>query len=177
MVHLFLEQSFNPPMSVESVRTITRDRSDCCIMHNVHWCSSLLTADGRKMVCQFQSPDMESVRTALREVDVDTSILWPGTIHENPGLIDSARSSANVLVSRHFKEPVLLEDVQAKEDAGAWCLEAHNVLFILTYFSVDRTRMLCLYCAPDAESVRLAQTGAGMVFDSVRSFTKIAPAA
>jgi hypothetical protein len=129
------------------------------------------------MICQFQSSDTESARIALRNIDVDTTILWPGTIHESPYLTDSGSSSANVVVSRHFKEPVMLEEIQAKEDAGAWCLEAHNVLFIRTYFATNKTRMICLYCAPDAESVRLAQSRAGMSFDTVWSFKEIAPAA
>lgn len=72
-----------------------------------------------------------------------------------------------VVVERRFDEPVELADIQAIEDRGAWCLEAHKVRFLSTYFSTDRKRMICLYEAPDAESVRLAQTKAGMPFERV----------
>lgn len=72
-----------------------------------------------------------------------------------------------VLVERSFPEPVELQDIQAIEDRGAWCLEAHDVRFLKTYFSRDRRRMICLYEAPDAESVRIAQTKAGVPFDNV----------
>jgi Protein of unknown function (DUF4242) len=69
-----------------------------------------------------------------------------------------------VVVERSFREPVAFEDVQALEDRSAWCLEAHGVRFLRTYFSRDRRRMVCLYEAPDAESVRLAQEKAGLPF-------------
>ncbi|MBZ0252844.1 MAG: DUF4242 domain-containing protein [Candidatus Methylomirabilis sp.] len=71
-----------------------------------------------------------------------------------------------VVVERTFPEPVRFEEVQAREDAAAWCLEAHGVRFLRTFFSADRTRMICVYEAPDAESVRLANRTAGLPFDA-----------
>ena len=56
---------------------------------------------------------------------------------------------------------------QQAEDAAAWCLELYKVTFLRTYFSADRKRMLCLYQAPDAESVRLSQQQAKMPFERV----------
>jgi hypothetical protein len=72
-----------------------------------------------------------------------------------------------VIVERSFPEPVAFEAIQAIEDRGAWCLEAHSVRFLKSYFSRDRRRMICLYEAPDAESVRLAQQKAQLPFESV----------
>jgi hypothetical protein len=72
-----------------------------------------------------------------------------------------------VVVERSFEQPVAFEDIQAIEERGARCLEAHAVSFLRTYFSRDRRRMICLYEAPDAESVRLAQTTAGVPFQAV----------
>ena len=71
---------------------------------------------------------------------------------------------STVVVERSFDQPVAFEDLQAIEERGAWCLEAHGVRFERTYFSRDRRRMVCVYEAPDAESVRLAQQKAGMPF-------------
>jgi hypothetical protein len=72
---------------------------------------------------------------------------------------------STVLVERSFSGPVAFEDIQALEDRGAWCLEAHGVRFLRTFFSRDRRRMICLYEAPDAESVRLAEEKAGVPFE------------
>jgi hypothetical protein len=70
-----------------------------------------------------------------------------------------------VVVERSFAEPVAFEEIQAKEDEGGECLEAHGVRFLRSYFSRDRRRMVCLYEAPDAESVRIAEERAGVPFD------------
>jgi hypothetical protein len=57
--------------------------------------------------------------------------------------------------------------VQALEDQAAWCLEKHGVRFVASYFSADKTRMICVYEAPDAESVRTANRVSGVPFDRV----------
>jgi hypothetical protein len=72
---------------------------------------------------------------------------------------------STVVVERSFDRPVAFEEIQALEERGAGCLEAHGVRFLKTYFSRDRRHMYCLYEAPDAESVRLAQQKAGVPFD------------
>ena len=72
---------------------------------------------------------------------------------------------ALVLVERSFEQPVRLEDSQKLEDDGSWCLEAHGVRFLKAFLSRDRTRMLCMYEAADAEAVRMAEQQAKVPFD------------
>src|SRR5690606_35969213 len=144
-----------------------RQSAWCLEMYRVQWQESFFAADGARMVCCFVAPDAESVRAALRKGGVDTRRLWIGTAHHGP-----EPAIPNVLVERSFDEPVRLEDIQAIEDAGAWCLRAHRVTFARTFFAKDRKRMLCLYQAPDAESVRLAQRDARMPMDAVWAFAR-----
>jgi hypothetical protein len=54
-------------------------------------------------------------------------------------------------------------------------LQAHQVKYARTFFSSDHRRMLCLYEAPDAESVRLAQRESAMPVDAVWAFDRITP--
>lgn len=70
-----------------------------------------------------------------------------------------------VVVERSFSEPQIFSELQAVENAHGWCLEMHGVTFDRSYFSLDRTRMICLYQAPDAEAVRRAQRQAGLPVD------------
>lgn len=74
---------------------------------------------------------------------------------------------ARVIVEREFAEPVSFEEMAEREKAGAWCLAQHHVEYVKTYLSKDRRRMICVYEAPDAESVRIAQTKANMPFTRV----------
>lgn len=74
---------------------------------------------------------------------------------------------ARVMVERRFDEGVSFDELQAQEDAFAWCAEQHEVTFIRTYFSKDKKRMICEYDAPDAEAVRRLQRTASMPFDRI----------
>lgn len=72
-----------------------------------------------------------------------------------------------VIVERTLEQPTEFPQLQAMEDASAWCLELHHVTFRYTFLSTDRKRMICVYDAPDAESVRMSQRTAGLPFDRV----------
>jgi len=126
-------------------------------MYRVAHQVSFLSRDGHDVVCVFDSPDAEAVRAVLDRVGDVAERLWPATAHAA-----AAMPAEVVVVERDFDAPVSFDDVQALETRGAWCLEQHRVQFLHTLFALDRRRMLCLYAAPDAESVRLAQAQAGM---------------
>lgn len=72
-----------------------------------------------------------------------------------------------VMVERSFEAPADFDSLQQREIDGAWCLDQHGVCFLRTYFSRDKLRMLCLYEAPDAESVRVSQRTVGMPVERV----------
>jgi hypothetical protein len=152
-----------------------RESGQCYELYGVRWQGSLLAAGGRRMLCHFSSPDSESVRIALRQSGGQMGKVWSGTVHEAPNLAGADPGYSNVVVTRSWTQPVKLADVQAIEDAGAWCLEAHDVQFVRTFFAADRRRMACLYRAPDAEAVRLAQIQAGMPVEHVWAFETLVP--
>ncbi|WP_163557359.1 DUF4242 domain-containing protein [Halomonas sp. NO4] len=188
MTHVFLERRFATPLTAEAVLAISLRAGDCLDRHRVTWLGSLLAQDGRRMFCHFQAPDAESTRTALYQALADPVLqqaiaaygaeirgLWPGTVHEAADLDASTGPAANVLVERHFEAPVTVEAIQQIEDAGAACLDNHRVRFVRSFFARNRQRMVCLYRAPDAESVRLAQRQAGMPMTRVWAFHAVPP--
>src|SRR5262249_44452384 len=70
-----------------------------------------------------------------------------------------------VIVERTFADPVTFASGKAAFDRQPGCLEAHQVRHLRSYFARDRKRMLCLYEAPDAESVRRVQAKVQVPFD------------
>ncbi len=74
-----------------------------------------------------------------------------------------------VIVERTFEQPADDNFMQEAESRTRWCLELHNVKFIRSYVSNDRRRMMCVYEAPDAESVRIVNSTAKLPFDRVWS--------
>ena len=171
MTDMLLERDFDG-MTPSNVHKMARDSENCFKIHQVDWRMSFLSNDGSKMLCWYSSRDAESARMALRESGATQTDVWAGTVHDGP---DAQGLNPNVLVLRSFDEPVELDDIQAIEDAGAWCLETYHVKFFRTFFSLDRKRMICLYQAPDAESVRLAQRQANMPVDDIWSFKQVLP--
>jgi hypothetical protein len=78
-----------------------------------------------------------------------------------------------VLVERRFDSPVRYEDIVALETAGVRCHEIRSVRFRKSFFSRDRRRMLCLFEAPDAESVRDAESQARVPFNRAWTCTNL----
>lgn len=178
-----LEREFDTPMTPGDFGEMLVRSAGCFGLHRVDWQHSMLAAGGMKLVCWLRSLDLESVRIVLRSGDGDISDIWPGAetsvelwrseVLDAPDADAEAIRGANVVVERRFDGPVALAEIQAIEDAGASCLEMRNVRFLRTFFSADRQRMLCLYSAPDAESVRQAQREAGMPVERVWSFQRL----
>jgi hypothetical protein len=168
--HVILEREFDPRLTPDEFRCMALDSVDCLSMYRVEWQESMLATDGTRLLCRFQAPDAESVRQVAQGPGVRARVAWTGTVH------DTGRDgTANVLVARRFDEPTTVEAMQAIEDAGAWCLEQRRVTFLRTFFSTDCRRMLCLYQAPDAESVRQAQREAGMPVERVWACRTFSP--
>ena len=175
MTDMFLERNFDQALSPADILQLVGEAGDCFGIHRVVWRESLLSSDCHRMFCWFSAADMESARIAMRQIGTDTNVFWRGSVHTAPGVVEEDIASANVLVERSFEKAVALQDIQDLEDAGIGCLETRNVRFIRTYFSADQTRMICLYAAPDAESVRQAQREAGVPFVDAWTFQAIRP--
>jgi hypothetical protein len=175
MIDVFLERRFARPIPSDLVSSLTLAAQGCFDLHRIAWQSSLLARDGRRLLCHFRAPDLESARIGLRQAGADIGSLWGGTVHDAPGLEPAALAAANVVVERRFAAPVSVAAIQALEDAGAACLHNHRVRFLRTLFALDRRCMHCLYRAPDAESVRLAQHQAGMPVTRIWACQRIAP--
>lgn len=173
MTDIFLERRFDAALTTADFFGLVMQAAGCLNLHRVEWQHSMLGAGGHRCICWFHGVDLESVRLALRTAEIDTCTLWSGSVHDAPDREQEEIARANVVVERQFAEPVALEDIQAIEDKSAQCLQMRNVEFMRTFFSLDRRRMLCLYAAPDAESVREAQREAGMPVEAVWTFQRL----
>jgi hypothetical protein len=170
VTEIFVERHWEKPLTASDMQTLVETSGGCLAAHRCDWRGSLLSADGHELVCRFSAPDAESVRMALHDAGSPRGSVWAGTIHDATGLTEEDLMQAGVVVVRRFAEPAEFAVIQALEEASAGCLDTHRVRFVRTYFSMDRRRMICLYRAPDAESVRMAQREAGMPVERVWAF-------
>lgn len=71
------------------------------------------------------------------------------------------------VVERDFGGPLKESDLAATMERMGPCLDQYGLNWVHSYFSADRTRMVCIYEGPDAESVRAAQRSAEASFDNI----------
>jgi hypothetical protein len=173
MTDVLAERFFESPVIADDVTEMAKGGAGCLDDWNVNWRGSYLVPDGKRMICHFESVDVESVRMALRQAGWQGEVkVWPITIHEK-----TSQLPRTIVVERYFDEPTELQALQDVEDASAWCLDKYEVKFVATFFSLDRKQMLCFYDASDAESVRQAQREASMPFEKVWPCERIRPKA
>jgi len=178
MAHVILQRSPQPPLAFDELPTIDAQAAGCFELHGVRHVRTHLRHDGRRAMCEFEAPDAESVRIGLKQLGVEIERVWSATIHEPPDVPAAPETDCGerVVVERAFDSPVDFAEIEAIENRGAWCLQLHRVRYLQTFFSLDRRHMICLYEAPDAESVRLAQSKAGMPFERLWSAALYVPA-
>jgi hypothetical protein len=164
MSTIVMERRREQPITAGDVLAQAESARWCRDIYRVGHTLSLLALDGRWVVCMLEAPDAEAVRSVLDRVGDVAERIWSASEHGGSGLLAAEQV---VVVEREFDAATDFDAVQARESAAAWCLEAHRVTYLRTYFAADRRRMLCVYAAPDAESVRRAQEQAGLPVSSV----------
>jgi hypothetical protein len=82
MARIVMEQTFEKPMSDEELAVFSKRIDVCLELRNGTWARSYLAADRRRMFCEFEAPDAESVRDALRSADVPFDRVWPSTVFD-----------------------------------------------------------------------------------------------
>jgi hypothetical protein len=80
---------------------------------------------------------------------------------------DRAAATEYVVVEWLFPEPVTPEFFANTLRKKGWCLDLHRAEYVEGYLATDGLRAVCVFRAPDAESVRLANNQAGVPYASV----------
>jgi len=175
MEYVVVERTLTTPFDVDSLRECARSGKGCLDLHGVRYGRAYMRPDGLRLFCVFRASDTEAVRVANRQLGMPFDRAYPASFHEPPEGPAIEHGASVVLVERTFGEPVHFADIQEQEERGAWCLDLHDVRFVHTFFSSDRQRMICIYEAPDAEAVRLANQKTGVPFDTVWTARVVEP--
>ena len=163
MSTVVVERSFAEPVAFEDVQAL-EDRGGWCLeAHGVRFVKTYFSRDRRRMICLYEAPDAESVRLAEDKAGVPFERAWATQVirHAEP----EPRGDA-IVVERLLPQPFDAAAIRSAAEAGAWCLQQHGCRIVWTYLSGDGRRCLCVFEAPDAESVRLAQKRMGMPYEA-----------
>ena len=76
MTNMFLERSFDAPLTRDDVIAQARDCGWCFEAHRGNWHGSFLARGGRKLVCRFEAADAEAVRLAQQKAGMPFTRVW-----------------------------------------------------------------------------------------------------
>ena len=80
-----------------------------------------------------------------------------------------------VLVEKIFEPPITQEKWNHDLEIGIPCHRAHNVHWIRSMMARDRTKVICEFEAPDAETVRKSFRKAGLPFARIWTIDILEP--
>lgn len=170
---VIVERSFEEPVEFAALQAIEDRGAWCLDAHRVRFLRTWFSKDRRRMICLYEAPDAESVRIAQRKAAMPLDRAWSAEIfpapEEAPG--PPAGAAELVLVERTFEEPMSADNIGSSFSRSAPCFQRHDVGYLGGYISPDGLRMVCVFRAPDAESVRIANRQAGAPFDRAWSAT------
>ena len=71
---------------------------------------------------------------------------------------------ARVVVERQFSPALTMSDIAAMERESHWCMDTYRIKRLESFFANDGEHLICVYEAPDVESVRRANETAGLPY-------------
>ncbi|HZE91284.1 MAG TPA: nickel-binding protein [Rhizobacter sp.] len=82
MSRIIVERNFDTPQSDADLAKVADRERPCLGIYNVQWKRSLLAADRRRMVCEYEAADAETVRKVQREAQAAFDRIWVGDVIE-----------------------------------------------------------------------------------------------
>lgn len=82
MARIVMEQVFEEPMSDEQLAEFSKRLDPCLDLRDGTWARSYVANDRRRMFCEFEAPDAESVRDALHSAGIAFHRVWSAQVFD-----------------------------------------------------------------------------------------------
>lgn len=82
LLRIVVERSFDTPQSdADMMRVADRERP-CLAAYQANWKRSLVSADRKRLVCEYEAADAETMRRIQREAGAQFDRIWVGEVIE-----------------------------------------------------------------------------------------------
>src|SRR5262245_12665215 len=81
MTRVVMEQTFDTPLTDDEQARYAKRLDECLELRRGAWVRSYLSTDRKRSVCEFEAPDAESVREALRLAGVPFDRVWSAEVY------------------------------------------------------------------------------------------------
>jgi hypothetical protein len=80
MIRVIVERSFDPPTTGADLDAVVARMGPCLELYDVRWLGSRLSTDRRRMVCEYDAADAESVRALQHEARATFDRIWTAEV-------------------------------------------------------------------------------------------------
>ena len=80
MPRIIVERTLDEPLTDEVIEALMARMSPCFGIYNVKWVRSSLSTDRKRMVCEYDAADAESVRAVQREAGAPFDRAWTASV-------------------------------------------------------------------------------------------------
>ncbi len=79
---VIVERSFDHPPSDADMAAVAEREQRCKEVRSITWKRSVLSKDRKRMICEYDAPDAETVRRVQLEADAPFDRIWSAELHE-----------------------------------------------------------------------------------------------
>ncbi len=79
---IIVERSFEHPPTDADLDVVAERMKQCKEIRSITWKRSVLSRDRRRMICEFEAPDAETVRKVQLEAGAPFDRVWSAETHE-----------------------------------------------------------------------------------------------
>ncbi|HXX70283.1 MAG TPA: nickel-binding protein [Polyangiaceae bacterium] len=81
MARVIVEQAFSEPLTDERYAEFSKKLDPCMQVRSALWRRSSLSLDRLRLICEFEAPDAEAVREALRSAGIKFERVWTANVY------------------------------------------------------------------------------------------------
>ncbi|MBK9135420.1 MAG: DUF4242 domain-containing protein [Betaproteobacteria bacterium] len=82
LYRIVVERSFDTPQSDADMRLVADRERPCLAAYEANWRRSVLSADRKRMICEYEAADAETMRRIQREAGAEFDRIWVGEVIE-----------------------------------------------------------------------------------------------
>jgi hypothetical protein len=82
LTRIVVERSFDTPQSDADMKAVADRERPCLAAYQATWKRSLLSVDRKRMVCEYEAADAETMRRIQREAGAQFDLVWAGDVIE-----------------------------------------------------------------------------------------------
>lgn len=80
MTRIIVERNFDSPVTDAALKSVMDRMGPCLEIYKVKWVRSHLATDRKRMMCEYDAADAESVRTVQREAKASFDRVWAAEV-------------------------------------------------------------------------------------------------